>query len=125
MFSPKYFAVFTVARGTPWMVLNVEMSGFRLFVILRTSHLSALKPHEPAVLPLLQYIQVVLYLICSSANSLVVDVTDSGKSLMYRRNRSGPRTVPWGTPDVTGDLPDFIPSHTTSWVLYWRKLAIH
>ena len=22
-------------------------------------------------------------------------------SLMYRRNRSGPRTVPWGTPDVT------------------------
>jgi hypothetical protein len=40
----------------------------------------------------------------SSANSLAVDATDSGKSyVLYRKNRSG---GPWVVP-MLGDLPDF------------------
>ena len=29
---------------------------------------------------------------------------------MYRRNRTGPRTVPWGTPETTGSESDDAPS---------------
>ena len=31
---------------------------------------------------------------------------------MYRRNRTGPRTVPWGTPETTGSESDDAPSFT-------------
>ena len=41
----------------------------------------------------------------SSANSLVFDLTREGRSLMYARNRHGPRTEPCGTPDL--DLAGF------------------
>jgi hypothetical protein len=37
----------------------------------------------------------------SSANNLAVLFTLLGRSLMYIKNSSGPRTVPWGTPEVT------------------------
>ena len=41
----------------------------------------------------------------SSAKSLsVLCCKYSGKSFIYIRKRIGPRTVPWGTPDVTGAL---------------------
>ena len=47
------------------------------------------------------------YTMQSSANNLVVDdETCRGRSLMYRRNRVGPRTVPWRTPG-----PCFIKSY--------------
>ena len=42
-------------------------------------------------------------MILSSAKSLrVLCCKYSGKSFIYIRKRIGPRTVPWGTPDVTG-----------------------
>jgi hypothetical protein len=44
---------------------------------------------------------ILLYRRHSSANSLVVDLTDDSKSLLKSRNNRGPRTVPWGTPDET------------------------
>ena len=54
----------------------------------------------------------------SSANSLVQEeCTTSGRSLMYERKRRGPRTVPWGTPDVTFAWVECIPSSRTSCVL--------
>lgn len=37
----------------------------------------------------------------SSAKSLMVDVTDDGKSLMKIKKRSGCMKAPWRTPDVT------------------------
>ena len=44
---------------------------------------------------------------------------------MYTKNIAGPRTDPWGTPDVTGRLSDSAPSTTTDCVLPLRKLLIH
>ena len=42
------------------------------------------------------------YNIQSSANNLIVQCDrQSGKSLMYVKNKSGPSTVPCGTPEVT------------------------
>ena len=48
----------------------------------------------------------------------------SGKSFIYIRKRVGPRTVPRGTPDVTGALLDISPSSTTVWVRSVRKSDI-
>ena len=54
----------------------------------------------------------------SSANSLVQEeCTKSGRSLMYERKRRGPRTVHWGTHDVTFAWEECIPSSRTSCVL--------
>ena len=46
-------------------------------------------------------VSIFRYNALSSANSLILEVRLFSMSLMYRRNRSEPRTVPWGTPDVT------------------------
>ena len=46
-------------------------------------------------------------------------------SLIYNENNTGPRTVPWGTPDKTGAQSDFIPFTTTRCVLKQRKESIH
>ncbi len=43
---------------------------------------------------------------------------------MNKRNSSGPRTVPWGTPDSTSAHDDASPSTTTCCDLFWRKPAI-
>ena len=37
----------------------------------------------------------------SSANRQMFDVMASGRSFMNSRNRIGPSTEPWGTPEVT------------------------
>ena len=45
---------------------------------------------------------IVLYMMLSSANNLrMLCWMYSLKSFIYTRNRIGPKTVPWGTPDVT------------------------
>ena len=44
---------------------------------------------------------------------MVDELPQFGRSLICIRNRSGPRTVPWGTPDVTGLASDDIPSKKT------------
>ena len=49
---------------------------------------------------------IVHYIMQSSANIRISDWMLLVLSLMYRRKRRGPRTVPCGTPDVTGSLED-------------------
>ena len=58
---------------------------------------------------------------------MVDEFTQFGRSLIYIyiRNSSGPRTVPWGTPDVTGLESDDIPSKTTVCSRSVRKDEIH
>ena len=45
---------------------------------------------------------IVIYTAVASVKSLVCDLKLSGNSLIRARNKIGPRTDPWGTPDVTG-----------------------
>ena len=56
----------------------------------------------------------VRYIIQSSAKSLVLEVTVSGRSLMNIRNSKGSRTVPCSTPLITSTLSEVAPSTTTS-----------
>ena len=50
--------------------------------------------------------------------SLTVELRPSGKSFIYSNNSNGPKTVPWGTPDVATTGVDDAPSITTDWVRY-------
>ena len=43
-----------------------------------------------------------LYRTQSSANRQTEDLMLSSKSFIKKRNRFGPKTDPWGTPDITG-----------------------
>ena len=54
----------------------------------------------------------------------MVDDTVDGKSFMKIEKRSGPKTVPWGTPDETVVATDDWPSSTTRWLRPIRKLEI-
>ena len=72
--------------------------------------------HLPAIISLCRW--------TSSANSRVWDeVTHWGKSFKYTTNNNGPSTVPWGMPDVTGLVSDELPSRTTVWASWERKVA--
>ena len=42
---------------------------------------------------------------------------------MYARNKQGPKTEPWGTPDRTGTA-DYLPSTTTDWFWFRRKTFV-
>ena len=64
-----------------------------------------------------------LYSKQSSAKRRTFDVTESGRSFMWHRKSSGPRTVPWGTPESTLVDSDADPSSTTRIVLLVRKLV--
>ena len=61
------------------------------------------------------------YSMQSSANNLTCDVILSTMSFIYNKNRSGPRTVPWGTPEITGDQGELEPFSTTRCFLSRRK----
>ena len=50
----------------------------------------------------------------SSANSLILEVRLFSMSSMYRRKRSGPSIVPWGTPGVTICVSEWEPL-TSTW----------
>ena len=39
------------------------------------------------------------------------------KSLMYMRNKRGPKQLPWGTPYAIGSFADSSPNMLTYWVL--------
>ena len=54
-----------------------------------------------------------LYKTQSSAKRRTDDLIFSGRSLIKMRNRTGPRTDPWGTPDRTGTGSEAWPSNTT------------
>ena len=53
------------------------------------------------------------YITQSSANKRTSDVILSGRSFIYAKNKRGPRTVPWGTPDLTCTHCEWSPSTTT------------
>ena len=61
----------------------------------------------------------------SSANSLVLAMTQSGKSLIYSKNKRGPRTVPCGTPLTTGALSETALLTMTCWPLSDKNGSIH
>ena len=67
-----------------------------------------------------------LYTKASSAKILteVPESTTDGMSFIFRRNSSGPKTVPCGTPEVTREYSDFTLLHTTSWRRLVRKDSI-
>ena len=49
---------------------------------------------------------VLRVILVSSANNISLAFEAKGISLMYIRNRSGPKMEPWGTPIVTGSRLD-------------------
>ena len=54
-----------------------------------------------------------LYKTQLSAKRRTDDLIFSGRLLIKMRNRTGPKTDPWGTPDRTGDGSEARPSNTT------------
>ena len=68
---------------------------------------------------------IFLYRTQSSANRRTEDLMLSGRSFMKRRNRTGPKTDPWGTPDSTGTGSEAWPSKTTCWVRPESHELIH
>ena len=82
--------------------------------------------HLPVGLPLCEAIQVILQDLAinggfyipiqktqSSAKRRTGDLIFSGRSLIKMRNRTGPKTDPWGTPDRTRTGSEAWPSNTT------------
>ena len=51
--------------------------------------------------------------------------TTRGKSLMYIKKNSEPKTDPCGTTNVTWATEDIAPSITTRWVQFFKKFSIH
>ena len=56
---------------------------------------------------------VFLYETQSSAKRRTDDLMFSGRSLIKMRNRTSPKTDPWGTPDRTGTRSEAWPSNHT------------
>ena len=54
-----------------------------------------------------------MYRLVSSAKSLIEEPISSTMSLMYRRNKSGPRIEPCGTPAPTDVQEELAPGSTT------------
>jgi len=65
-----------------------------------------------------------LYTTQSSAKRQTLDLRASGMSLMYMRNRRGPRNVPCGTPDITSTGLIDAPWTLTTCCLPTRKETI-
>ena len=63
-----------------------------------------------------------LYRMQSSAKSLILDWTQSGRSFIKTKNSNGPKAVPWGTPLRTSTLSDVAPSTVTCYVLCVREV---
>ena len=57
----------------------------------------------------------------SSANSLALESTQLGKSLIKSRKSRVSSTVPCGTPPITGTLSEVAPSTITCWFLDERN----
>ena len=65
------------------------------------------------------------YMAVSSAKSLTLDLTFSGRSFMYAMKRIGPRTEPCGTPEETEIELELVPLVTTDCFLLSKKSFIH
>ena len=86
------FVLFVILRSLHFFMLNFICHLFAQFWSRRMSCWSECESGN---------VSIFRYNTLSSANSLILDVRLFSMSLMYRRNRSGPSTVPCGTPDVT------------------------
>ena len=60
------------------------------------------------------------YKLVSSAKSLIDELMSTKMSIIYKRNRRGPRIEPCGTPALTEVQKEFIPGKTTRCLLSVR-----
>ena len=65
------------------------------------------------------------YIAVSSAKSLTLDLTCSGRSFMYARNKKGPITEPCEMPEETVIVPEWKPFVTTDCFLLSKNFLIH
>jgi hypothetical protein len=65
-----------------------------------------------------------LYSKYSSAKSLTCDGTVDGKSFIWHKKRSGPKTVPCSTQESTVHDVDMVPSMITCYLCCVRKVFI-
>ena len=125
---PRYFAESTTSRVWPCIVYGCVITVL-LFVIFRTWHFlgwrwNSMSQSASHFCKLFKSswscmasaaLLMSLYRAQSSAKSRTAEPSDtaSGRSLMKSRNRNGPRTLPWGTPDWTGAVLEVTPSSNT------------
>ena len=112
MVTPKYFAAGILSSSTLCRMYLV-LRGFAFFVIWRTWHLEGLncishifsncsRLARSVCRTSLSVVELIArYKAVSSAKSLTLDLTCSGRSFMYARKRIGPRTEPCGTLEET------------------------
>ena len=124
--TPRWLAQGTDSKIVPWSMYLVCM-GHLALVICRTWHLDGLKlmSHRFSYVSRVKrsFCRVIdspseligRYMSVSSAKSLTLDLTWSGRSFMYARKSMGPRTGPCGTPEDTAVLSDLTPFKTTAW----------
>ena len=130
--SPKYLAWSTASRTWPCRTYCC-LIGVRARVISSTWHLRGLN-YISQSFPLISSLWrscwrvwqsallfIVNYTAVSSEYSLTSEWMFSGRSLIYKRNKIGPKTEPWGTPDMTGISDDFSPSKATHCVRPSKK----
>ena len=112
--SCSLYEVFFLRLLLVQTLMTVHFSGWKRFCHL-------ISQSSRAVRSVWRSTESLSFLMCryrrqSSANSIASEVfTTSGRSLMKARNSSGPKTVPWGTPESTSFWEDFWPSKTTCW----------
>ena len=124
--TPRYLAERTDSKTVPWSMYLVWM-GHLTLVICRTWHLDGLK-FMPHLFPHISRMWrsfcrvidspsqlIARYMTVSSAKSLTLDLTWSGRSFIYARKSMGPRTEPSGTPEDTAIMSDLTPFKTTAW----------
>ena len=133
--TPKYLALVTTSRIWPCKVYTVLISF--LFVATRTtwhlegfysmshqdSHNDSLSRSFWSTVPSSKP-PIVRYTAVSSAKSHTCDDSFSGRLFMNARNRIGPKTEPWCTPELTGTDHDSSPSITTVCDLLPRNAQI-
>ena len=124
--TPRYLAEGTDSKTVPWSMYLVWM-GHLALVICRTWHLDGLKlmSHRFSHISRMwrSFCRIIdspseliaRYMAVSSAKSLTLDLTWSGRSFIYARKSMGPRTEPCGTPEDTAILSDLTPFKTTAW----------
>ena len=61
------------------------------------------------------------YILASSANIFISPLVAQDRSFIKTRNKTGPRTIPWGIPDVISVPSDISPFITTLCFLFDEK----
>ena len=127
--TPRYFADETQSSMVSCRKYLVWM-GFLRRVTLRTWLLEGLKfishifSHFSRLSRSLCELRA-RYIAVSSAKSLTLDLTCSGRSIIYTRKSIEPRTEPCGTPEETGIQFEFTLLMTTACFLLSKKALIH